>query len=50
MDVETIRKILKEEYGISNDKEFEKTIETSEGIDVGIFTQRLRGKRDESVA
>lgn len=50
MDVEKLKKILEEEYGISNDKELEQAIEKYEGLDVGIFTSPKWRNIDESVA
>ena len=41
MDIKVtdLRKFLKEEFGIKNDEEFEMAINTSIGVDLGLFTQ-----------
>lgn len=44
MDAVTLREILKKEYGIDNDKEFEAAVEKSIGINIGIFTMSLTEK------
>ena len=47
MDAADLRKFLKEEFGINSDEEFEKAVETSTGIDLGIFTQPFKGGNDD---
>ena len=44
MDAATLREVLKKEYGINNDKEFEAAVKKSIGIDIGIFTVSLTEK------
>lgn len=39
MDAAELWKILKEEYGIQNDEEFEMAVNASTGVDTGLFTQ-----------
>lgn len=48
MDVGRIRDILKTEYGICNNEEFEAAVKRSAGINIGIFTTPLPGRRDLS--
>jgi len=38
-DVKAVEYFLKEEFGIKNDEEFEMAINTSIGVDLGLFTQ-----------
>lgn len=45
---EKIKQILKEEYNINNQEEFEKAIEESPGIDIGIFVAPLDKKSNRS--
>ena len=48
MNAADLRKILKEEYGIQNDEEFEMAINASTGVDVGLFTQPFKeGENDD---
>ena len=42
MDAADLRKILKEEYGIQSDEEFEMAVNASTGIDTGLFTQQFK--------
>lgn len=37
---------LREEFGIMNDEEFEAAVNASTGIDIGMFTQPLKGGAD----
>ena len=41
---EKLKQILKEEYNIHNQAEFEKSIEESHGLDIGIFVSPLDKK------
>lgn len=47
MDAADLRKILKEEYGIQNDEEFEMVVNTSTGVDIGLFTQPFKEGEDD---
>lgn len=48
MDVSKLKEILKKEYGISNEEEFETAVQKSTGINLGIFTMPLdRRENDE---
>ena len=38
MDADKMRRILKEEYGISNDRELRDAIQNFKGVNLGIFT------------
>jgi len=40
MSVAEMREILKKEYGICSEAEFEDAVAKSKGIDIGIFTSR----------
>lgn len=41
MDAKTMLEILKKEYGIASIEEFEKVLESFEGINIGIFTSKM---------
>lgn len=41
MDAAKMKEILKREYGISNEKEFEAAVSKMTGINLGIFTMPL---------
>ena len=45
-DAAKLREILKTEYGINNDEEFEAAVEKSAGINLGIFTNPLNERSD----
>nr|DAI55843.1 MAG TPA: hypothetical protein [Caudoviricetes sp.] len=47
MDAADLRKILREEYGIKNDEEFEMAVEASAGVNLGLFTQPFKGENDD---
>lgn len=47
MDAADLRKILREEYGIKNDEEFEMAVEASAGVNLGLFTQPFKGGNDD---
>lgn len=48
MDAAELWKILKEEYGIQNDEEFEMAVNASTGVDTGLFTQPFeKGDNDD---
>ena len=38
MDAATLREILRKQYGITNEDEFNEAVKQSQGIDIGIFT------------
>lgn len=48
MDVVRIKEILKTEYGINNNEEFEAAVKRSHGINIGIFTTPLPRRSDKS--
>lgn len=51
MDAADLWKILKEEYGIQNDEEFEMAVNASTGVDTGLFTQPFKkGDSDDKKA
>ena len=50
MDADKLRIILKEEYGISSDTELDEAIEKFQGLNVGIFTVRIKDGQKSSVA
>ena len=43
MDVSKIKEILKNEYGICDEKELDDAMSRSDGINLGIFTMPLTG-------
>lgn len=45
MDAETMRGILKREYGINSQEEFDEAFRKSPGIDIGLFTMPLPTRR-----
>lgn len=47
MGAAELRTFLKEEFGIMNDEEFEAAVNASTGIDIGMFTQPLKGGADD---
>lgn len=46
MDAARMREILKMEYGICSDKEFNAAVSKSAGIDLGIFTMPLEKRKE----
>lgn len=44
MDAAKLKEILKKEYGINSEEEFNDAVEKSSGIDLGIFTMPLTGR------
>lgn len=47
MGAAELRTFLREEFGIMNDEEFEAAVNASTGIDIGTFTQPLKGGVDD---
>lgn len=47
MDANTMLEILKKEYGIASIEEFERELETFEGINIGIFTEETGVKNEQ---
>lgn len=47
MDAVQLRTFLREEFGIKNDDEFEKAVDVSLGINLGMFTQPYKGGIDD---
>lgn len=45
MDAAKMKEILKSEYGISNEKEFDAAVSKMAGINLGIFTVPLTERR-----
>lgn len=43
---DSLRKILKEQYGIESDEEFLRAYEASPGLNIGIFVQPLNEAAD----
>ena len=43
MSAAEMREILREDYGIQNDEEFEAAVSNSAGIDIGMFTEPYKG-------
>lgn len=41
MEAAKLREILRTEYGISNEKEFDAAVKKFDGIDIGIFSMPL---------
>lgn len=48
MNAAELRKILKTEYGIKNEKEFDAAVKKMSGINLGIFTMPLDGRSETS--
>lgn len=46
MDAAKLRQILKAEYGISNDEEFNAAVQKFTGINIGIFTMPFVGRSE----
>ena len=51
MEAAKLREILRTEYGISNEKEFDEAVKQFDGIDIGIFSMPLseRSTRSEQI-
>lgn len=47
MDAAKLRGILRTEYGIGNEQEFDEAVAKSKGISLGIFTMPLSGRRED---
>lgn len=41
MDAAKLREILKTQYGINDDREFDAAVEKSSGVNLGLFTMPL---------
>ena len=48
MDTAKLKEILKTEYGICNEEEFNAAVRSSNGINLGIFTMPLPGRSEKS--
>lgn len=46
MDEEKLWEILRREYGINNEEEFDAAVDRSPGINLGIFTMPLAGRSE----
>ena len=46
MEVSDIKAILKREYGIENEEDFNNAVKEFEGIDLGIFTVGEKEEKD----
>lgn len=46
MDVAKLKEILRTEYGIGSEKDFEDAVSKMPGIDIGIFTVPISGRRE----
>lgn len=51
MDAARMKEILRKEYGINNEREFEAAVSNMPGIDIGIFTMPIEERiiADEQV-
>ena len=47
--IETMKEILKKEYGILNESDFEKAVNAMPGINLGIFTMPIERKEEVNV-
>lgn len=47
MDAAKLREILRTQYGITNEDEFNEAVKKSNGIDIGIFTTPIEETRQE---
>lgn len=45
MDAAKLREILRTEYGINSENEFDEAVKRSSGVDIGIFTLPLSRRR-----
>lgn len=50
MEAEKLKEILKNEYGINNEKEFEAAIQSSSGLNIGIFVMPFKERRENGKA
>ena len=48
MEAADMMKILKQQYNINNEEEFNMAVKKSVGIDIGIFTMPLRGRDNQN--
>ncbi len=46
MDVSRLMDVLKTEYGIENEKQFDEAVRESAGINLGIFTMPLERRQN----
>ena len=44
MDTAKLKEILKEQYGIASEEEFNTAVEKSSGIDIGIFSMPYKNE------
>lgn len=47
LDAAKLKEILKEQYGINNEEEFNTAVEEMPGIDIGLFSMPLTGRSAE---
>ncbi len=45
MDAAKLREVLKTQYGIKDDSEFDAAVEKSSGVNLGLFTMPLMERR-----
>lgn len=46
VDAAKLREILKTQYGLDSDRDFEAAVEKSSGVDLGLFTGPLERSRN----
>lgn len=46
MEAEKLKEILKKEYGINDEKEFDAAVKNSQGINIGLFTVSFGERRE----
>ena len=49
MDAAKLREILRKQFGITNEDEFNEAVKRSKGIDIGIFTTPIEKETREDV-
>ena len=49
MDAAKLREILRTQYGITNEDEFNEAVNKSKGIDIGIFTTPIENDTQKEV-
>lgn len=50
MDAAKLREILRKQYGITNEDEFNEAVKQSSGIDIGIFTTPIEGTEETRIS
>ena len=50
MDAAKLREILRTQYGITNEDEFNEAVKQSNGIDIGIFTTPIESKEEVRIS